>query len=153
MFGLQLWNLAAILILTCSFSWLGFISLVDEIQFMLILDEFYVCHLFKMQRWKFGLISCTNIFVIWLITSHLLQQRIVQVGISQKFCLFVSTAHVLVLYHKRLRVVYNCFLFFVFCFFMTNTWTKIVQFFSSYDVANLKSLCDWPRSTAGFCKM
>ena len=36
MFGLQLWKLAVWLILTCSFSVMGFISLVDEIQFMLI---------------------------------------------------------------------------------------------------------------------
>ena len=40
MFGLQLWNLAVLLILTRSFSWWGsFLSLFDEIQFMLITSQ------------------------------------------------------------------------------------------------------------------
>ena len=40
-FGPQLWNLAASLMLTCSLM-MGFISLVDEIQFMLISSR-HIC--------------------------------------------------------------------------------------------------------------
>ena len=53
-FGLQPWNLAALLILTCSFSW----WLVDEIQFMLISIR-HICIRSIKDVYMIKIIECT----------------------------------------------------------------------------------------------